>query len=827
MRFKSFIFLILIVVITADICNAQQWNNKPGGNPSISPALLIGSVVDQATNETIEFATVSLFRMPKDTLVGGIITNEKGVFELSISRPGIYKISIAFMGYKTLIIDSLRIKSGEEHNLGTLKLNSNEKVLNAVTVEAQQDIVKNTIDKKVFDAEKLAIANGGSATDVLSQVPTVNVDVDGNISLRGSGNVTILIDGRPSGMTGAGRSGILAGIPASAIETVEVITNPSAKYDPDGMSGIINIILKKNKLQGTNGSATISAGSHNKYNTNVTYNFRKDKINFYSNYSFRYNERKGMSGINRINYIEDTASYMYQNSNSNGVGRNHNAKLGVDFNLNKQITLGGSATLNYDDGTRYVLLENKIKNSKNDLQSAFNRYSKDPSSGITQDYNLNYRQKFNKPGALLTAESNFSANKNQSKSAYEQENKWNNYSEVTPYWNYQNNNTQTLFSINSNMIDFESTLFKNGKIESGLKNTNRTIDNTFFSETYNTAQNSYLPDDSLNNKFIYKEFIYAAYTSFSSSFGKWSYKAGLRAEQAQTDFTLVNNAVSYKNHYFNVFPSAFINRKLNDHSEVQFNYGRRINRPGTQQLSPFTNYSNPLMLRTGNPYLKPEYTHNFELSYLYNFNKINFSTTVFYRKTVDLIMRNILVNQSNQTIVTFANFGTSENTGIETVTRIDLFKWWNVTANINGFNTVIQGTNQDGEINNSNLSWNARFLTNLLIGKGWSVQASGMYNAKNIIAQGTIFPMYGVDIALKKDILKNKGTITLGGTDILNTRRFKVVTNGSNFNQESTHKWETQVFTLTFNYRFGTMEFNSRKNKNKENEYKGDDGTGF
>ena len=818
-------FLALFCSVAFIFAQEGTYRGGQGGPPSF--AKLSGKVIDGSTKEVVEFATISLFRLPKDTLIGGLVTNAKGAFELENLRPGKYKLVIAFMGYKTLVIDTLMLRKLEERDLGVLSLVTNEKVLKEVTIETQQDMVKNTIDKKVFDAEKLAIANGGSANDVLTQVPTVSVDIDGNISLRGSGNVTILIDGRPSGMSGAGRAGVLSGIPASAIESVEVITNPSAKYDPDGMSGIINIVLKKNKLRGTNGNVTLSAGTNNKYNGNVSYNFRKDKVNIYSNYSFRYNERFGRGDVKRTTYLADSSNFLIQKNNSDNLSRNHSAKIGMDYNASKQSTFGFNVTLNYEEKSEQEKLMNNTENESAQLASAFNRYTNNPSDGLSQDYNVNYRQRFNNPKQLLSIESNFSINNNQSLAQYEQENFWENYQEIAPYWFYQNNRSNTDFMINSNTIDFESPLFKNGKIESGLKNINREIDNDFYSETFNTSAGEFLADDSLNNRFVYHENIYAAYTSYGQTLGKWSYKAGLRAEQANTKSTLINNDSSYVNNYFNIFPTAFINRKINEKQEVQLNYGRRINRPGTRQLSPFTDYSNPLILRVGNPYLNPEYTHNLEFTYLYNHKKVNFSTTVFYRKTVDLIMRNILVNANNQTIVTFTNLGSSDNMGIETVSRIELYKWWNITANINGFQTVIKGTNQDGDINTSNLSWNAKILTNVLFKKGWSLQASGLYNAQNIIAQGTILPMSQVDFAIKKDVLKSKGTVTFGLNDVFDKMRFRIETSGSNFAQQAERKRETRIATLTFNYRFGSGDFAQRRSKGKDNDFKNDEGGGF
>jgi outer membrane receptor protein involved in Fe transport len=290
---------------------------------------------------------------------------------------------------------------------------------------------------------------------------------------------------------------------------------------------------------------------------------------------------------------------------------------------------------------------------------------------------------------------------------------------------------------------------------------------------------------------------------------------------------LVNDNSNFINNYFNIFPTAYINRKISEKMELQLNYGRRINRPGVSQLSPFADYSNPLILRTGNPYLNPEYTHNTELAFLYNHKKINFSGSFYYRKTVGLIMRNISINGNNQTIVTFTNLGSSDNMGLETVSRIEFFKWWNVTLNLNGFRTLIRGTNQDGEINTSNLSWNVKMLSNMLLKNGWSLQLTAMYNARNILAQGVILPMSQIDFALKKDVLKGKGTLTLGVSDVMDEMRFRVSTSGSNFSQQVERKRETRIATLTFNYRFGSGEAAPRRNKSRDNDYKNEEGGGF
>jgi outer membrane receptor protein involved in Fe transport len=486
-----------------------------------------------------------------------------------------------------------------------------------------------------------------------------------------------------------------------------------------------------------------------------------------------------------------------------------------------------NATINAENKSEFELLNNNTENMSRQGISAFNRYSGTPNKGIAQDYNINYRKKFSKPKQSLTIESNYSKNNNLTDARYRQENYRENYQDITPFWFYQNNLSTSNFTINSNTLDYESPVLKSAKLECGLKNINRVIDNDFFSETYSNSLDEFVADDSLNNRFIFTEHIYAAYGSFAQTLGKWSFKGGLRAEQANTKSTLVNDNSNFINNYFNIFPTAYINRKISEKMELQLNYGRRINRPGVSQLSPFADYSNPLILRTGNPYLNPEYTHNTELAFLYNHKKINFSGSFYYRKTVGLIMRNISINGNNQTIVTFTNLGSSDNMGLETVSRIEFFKWWNVTLNLNGFRTLIRGTNQDGEINTSNLSWNVKMLSNMLLKNGWSLQLTAMYNARNILAQGVILPMSQIDFALKKDVLKGKGTLTLGVSDVMDEMRFRVSTSGSNFSQQVERKRETRIATLTFNYRFGSGEAAPRRNKSRDNDYKNEEGGGF
>ncbi|MCZ2248680.1 MAG: TonB-dependent receptor family protein [Bacteroidia bacterium] len=821
---KTLNFILSFILCHYLYAQGQNYSGGVGGGMPF--ASLSGKVYNSSDKQPIEFAAVSIYRLPKDTLIGGALSNEKGEFNFEKLIPGKYRLNIAFMGFLPYN-DTLVLKKSEEKFLDAIYVNSNDKLLKEVTIVSQQDIVKNTIDKKVFNAEKLAVSNGGSANDVLSQVPTVDVDVEGNISLRGSGNVTILIDGRPSGMTGAGRAGLLSGIPASAIESVEVITNPSAKYDPDGMSGIINIVLKKNKLQGSNGNASLSAGNNHKYNGNLSLNYKKGNLNLFSNYSFRYNETEMNGLMTRMISNADSANYMYQNNNGLFLMRNHSAKLGADYSLSKKAVIGMNVNLNYDNRNDNRDIISKTEDISNHLISAYNRKTLNPNKGLSMDYNLNYRQKLNNPQQIISAESNYSVNNRLSNAQYMQENFWANYQEIPSIWSYQNNDTKTLFNINTNTIDFESPIGDNGKFESGLKNINRIIDNDFFSESYNNAEDKYVSDDSLNNRFKYHENIYSTYTSYGQTLNKWSYKAGIRAEQAMTNFSLLSTNENYINNYFNIFPSFFINRKLSEKQEIQFNYGRRLNRPGTRQLSPITDYSNPQFLHIGNPYLKPEYTHNFELGYLYNFKKVNVSVTAFYRRTNGLIMRNIEVNSLGQSIFTFTNLGSSDNMGLETVSRVELYRWWNITGNINAFQTTIKGTNQDGDINASNLSWNFKILTNILLGKGWTVQGTGSYNARNIIAQGYILPRSMVNLAVKKDILNNRGNLTLNVNDIFDKMSFRTFASGEGFTQENTFKRETRIVTLTFSYRFGSGDFSTRKQKARDNEFNNDDGGGF
>ena len=386
---------------------------RPEGRPEVGgPAIgkIKGTILDYKSKAPVEFATIALYKRKDSTLVTGTVASDKGLFALSEIGFGRYFMKINFIGYKQIIIDTIRIMpASNDVNLGTVLLHSNAEQLGEVEVSAEKAMVEINIDKKVFNVEKSIVSNGGSATDVLQQIPSVSVDIDGNVSLRGSANVTVLVDGRPSSITGSSRAAILQQIPASSIESIELITNPSAKYDPDGMSGIINIVMKKNKLNGFNGSVTVGVGTNTKYNAQANVSYRNSKMNVYANYGYRYGNRSGSGYSIRQNTFADTSYFVNSQQRQNRINESHNVKAGFDFYLNDKNTLGMFVMYNKSNN-QYNQPWNYWEEDKNNVTSGTylkQETGSEPSSST--DYNLNYRRTFKKPKEELNFDATFSS----------------------------------------------------------------------------------------------------------------------------------------------------------------------------------------------------------------------------------------------------------------------------------------------------------------------------------------------------------------------------------------------------------------------------------
>lgn len=820
-RFLIFFFFAISIAVYSQ--NGKYPNAE--NNPAIGK--IKGTVVDSKTKQPIQFATISLYKFKDSSLVTGAVANDKGVYELSSLGYGRYFMKVKFIGYKQIIIDTIAIRPrAPEVTIGTLRLQSNSEQLGEVEVSSEKSTIQLGIDRKIFNVEKSIVSEGGSAADVLQSIPSVSVDIDGNVSLRGSGNITVLVDGKPSGITGSSRAAILEQIPASSIESIELITNPSAKYDPDGMGGIINIVLKKNKLSGFNGSVSIGAGTNdkygsgfniNKYNASINLSYRNSRFNSYINYGYRVNTRTHLGISERQNIFPDTSYFLNEESFSSNKNTSNNIKGGIDFYLNPKNTLGFSVLYNTgkESGTGFSKYTEADKYEN--LSASYVRDETSGDSPKSTDYNINYRKIFNKPKQELIVDGTYSMSDGNDVENYSDRDYELKYASKnsTPF--KQNTSTEGINSITNIQLDYVQPLKNQMKLELGAKTTLRDIQNDFVSTTYDYSNSEFVADTDLNNNFQYNENIFAAYATFSGMIKTFGYQVGLRGESANTISKLLTTNEKFSSDYLNLFPSVHLSKKFSKEQELQISYSRRVNRPNMRTLNPFKDYADPYNIRYGNPYLKPEYINSYELSYVKYWKKSVLTSSIYYRKTDGIIQRYKTVTDSLVSFTTFVNLNSSTSYGFELISKNDLTKWWNITTSVNVFETKIDGNNVQADLQNNNFSYMLKLLSNMHVWKNLDIQFVANYRGPMATAQGKVEGVFTMDIGAKKEIFRN-ATLSLNVSDITNSRKMKMKASDTNFIQTMEHSRESRIVTLTFAYRFGKLSDPTKKpRQNKQN----------
>ncbi|MCG8578232.1 MAG: TonB-dependent receptor [Flavobacteriales bacterium] len=775
-------------------------------------ASVMGKVVDKLDDKPIEFATITLNQQADSAVVNGTVSDAQGMFLLEDLSVGKYFIKIKFIGFDPMYINDIQIKEkGQLVNLETIGLTPAE-TLDEVEVVANKSPFEVKIDKKIFNADENITAKGGTGLDLIRQVPTLMVDENDNIQMRGDANVTILIDGRPTAMPA---NQLLKQIPASAIEKIELITNPSAKYDPEGMSGIINIILKKNQLSGFNGNVDLTAGygKFPKYSGSLGLNYRTPKLNVFANYS--YNWRKVWFGgyQNRDVLLGDTLwDRLRQTDYGERINTAHSGRAGIDFFINDYNTIyvSGSANVGHNLGSREVnyenfdeddyLLRNSVRNGSIDAPS------------LNYSVNGGWQKSFKKEGHILDLDVTY----NQSLMTAD-ENLDHEYFDINNQsylLNYQNTLEESAFTTSISKLDYVLPITDSLTLEAGFHFTHRLSDNLFYSESAGDDQ-QFSEDTTISNQFEYIQNTFAPYVTLGKQFKKIGIKAGLRAEQTLTDAELINTQEVFENDYFKLFPSVHLSYKTQKHSEFQLSYSKRINRPRSHHLNPFTNYSDPLTLQTGNAFLRPEIIHVNELSYLKYWKKFNISTSVYYRYITDLIRRN-LTNDGVQSTVSFTNLGTSSLTGGDFTMTLMPLKGMRITSSTSLWNTSTRDEVLTGGDVVHYFGVNTSLQGIYRLKKGWTFSIWASYSPTLSVIQGNILPNYGGGFAVQKQVLKNRGTLSLSVVDILKTRQFTFESYDlGNYTFNSQRRWESRSAYLSFTYNFGKMvQGKNRRNSN-------------
>lgn len=800
---------VMLLLFTATF----SWSQAP------TPGRVYGIVLDEKEGKALEFASIVL-RNVKDSSTVGALSDDKGRFSLEAVKFGVYNLEISYLGFETFVQQMVKVlPPSQVVNIGTVKLEEISSELEAVTIVGEKNMFQLGAEKKVFNVDKNALSTGGNAIEALKQIPTVDITMDGNISMRGTENVLILVNGKPSGLTGDSRKAILESLPANSIESIEIINNPSAKYDADGTAGIINIVLKKNYNRGLNGNVNVGYSTKYKSNAGVGLNFKKNKINFSSNFGYRFWESFNFGDNLRKNIYSDFTNFINTYDYTRTFNHSGNANVNIDIELNEKNTLSFGNVLSVGKGTNETDNDVDFLNELSQYTGGFERLTDGKRTNFNNDFSINYRKTFAKQGQVLDASSNYTFGKFTTPQQFTQTDLDANKNPISALAILENNTRANTNQIGVAQIDYTHPFTKHGKIEAGLKTTIRDIYADFYADSLNRSTGNFDFNSTLSNEYRYFENVNAAYTSFGGTVKKFNYKAGLRVEQSNININNTQTEGDFDRHYTDFFPSVFMSQRLPKDHEIQLSYSRRINRPSPWMLNPFADFSNPLNIFAGNPNLSPEYINALEFSYVKNWKSIFLTATTFYRHNSASFSRIRVVDSlTSVSTVTWANLESSQDIGEEIIFRAPITKWWNVMANVNLYQNLIKGDipGGDNDLSTNSFLWNFRVQSGFKFWKNTDLQLSYRYNSRINFLQGYIRPMHNLDIGLKKDILKNKATIALNVQDLFNTRVFYVVTSGSNFEGSADRRWESRIFTANFTYKFGkTQTANSRRRPNQ------------
>jgi outer membrane receptor protein involved in Fe transport len=800
---------ILLLVLVSVLIN-NTFGQAPSARPEGMPAdgKINGKIIDSSSSQPVEYASVAIYRQKDSTLVTGVVTDVNGNFTMDNLPYGRFYATVTFIGYKKGHVDNIMIApSNKVATLGSVKLEPSSTALNEVVVIGNGNQIEYKIDKKVVNISQNIIASGGTVVDALQNTPSVQADVEGNLTLRGSSNFTVLIDGKPSVVQG---SEALQQIPAGMVQNVEIITNPSAKYDAEGSAGIINVIMKKQKVKGFNGSISLSAGTNRKFNENINLNYKYDNWNFSLGADYQDMAFKMQNESERQYYSEGV---LYKDQMINGSGQFNRGGKGIRGGIEYAIDSKSSISISGRYGDR------KFNRPMTALYQDYFPltdqyiYYRSINSGRSQDefYNLNldYNINLNDKGRQFSASAYYSGGTENDPSLTEQDT-------TDMAGNILSRYTQRVAEIGDEnefrfKADYVHPFNDKTKFEAGLQTQ---IDKTtanhriFQNEIENMGQLDALDFD---------QNINAAYTTFSSTTKLFDYQVGLRAENENRQVTQVNTNQDTTVNRIDLFPTIHLSRKLPWDLQLQVSYTRRISRPRQWNLSPLKRYMDPQNVRVGNPGLLPEFTDAYELNIQKKLNEQSFvSLEGFYRKTNNPIQQitNIIDGINYMTV---SNLGKDESTGGEMMLNLGITKWWTLNGSGSLYNYKLTGDMDMGMQTRSSTNWNLRANSLLRFKTGTTIQLNYMYNAPTVTAQGTRGSFYSTGLAIRQDFLKRNASFTLQFRDWVGNPKFEMTTETQNFYSHSQMKRETKVITATFTYRINNYKAQNRRNAEEMN----------
>ncbi len=809
MRLK---FLLLCIFSSLTFLHAQT-----AAPTASNPGSITGKVIDKNSKEPIPYVNVSVKQ--GDKVITGGITQDNGNFSIKNLPLESFTVEILFMGYKKETVTVTLTSASKSVNLNTISLEDEAVQLKSVDIVSERSTMVQKIDRKVINVGKDLIASGNTASEIMNNIPTVSIDPQTKeISLRGNTNVRILIDGKPSNIDA---TQLLQQIPSSSIKQIELITNPSAKYNPEGMSGIINIILNKNANEGFNGSINsgVTFSKTPKVNTALNLNYKVGKLNFYTNYGLNHgkNQNHGNISSERPN-LQNTQLFEFDNLNTS-----HLVKVGMDYlaNDNNTFSFYTNLNFNYGGGNGQTLID-YLNPANDDSQQLFDSNS----DNNTQTYDFVYKHNFKKAGENIEFQADYSKTGNPENTVYD-------YTTTAPSQRITSNDIDRDIDYLQINVDYVNPITESIKLELGAESRIQKITNEFI-ENVDETTGSY---SRLGiSDFTFKRNIHSVYSNFGKQWKKWSAQIGVRLEHFNIDgdFSNVvtsteptenlNDQQNLKDNIFSVYPSLFFNYKANDKDSWNFNFSRRVDRPSVGQLSPIREWTTPLVESRGNPNLKPQFTNSFEVNYTRILTIGSITAGVFYRNINDEIIRTLYKNPENinQDIISFNNFKNNNAYGVEISGNLKATKWWSINASSDAYFKKVKGTVENAntglqEYGEADVTvFNVRMNNNFTATKKLRFNLFGMYRGKDLGLQFVRKPMYKMDFGSTYTVLKGKGSITARLNDVFNTMHFAF--DGSiPYRQEGAFYWESRGFYVGFNLMFGGGKNSAVQRKQRDN----------
>ena len=777
---------------------------------------LHGKVVDANDKSALEFANVALLNPGDSSLVTGGMTDINGAFDFNAPE-GQYIFRVGFIGFLEFF-ESVNLGDKKNFNFGTISLAPDAQNLDEVVVEGVTSMFESDIDKRTYNVENSIVAEGATASQLLSTLPSIQVDEEGGITMRGSGNILIYINGRPSNLSGDDAESILSQFPANSIKSVELITNPSSRYDATGVGGIINIVLKKNENLGFNGQVNASIGTREKYQAGINLNYGIEKANFYASYNWQNRWQRENGFGNRSTSLPDFSPTLEQVQDGYEKEKTNLIRAGVDYSVTENSTLGVYFQGNFDDEVEYAQIDQDNLSLTGSLDSSFVRINNELSKSSNYEGGINYTWNVDTLGQKLYTSFSYAYDDRSQVEFYDQEFFTSEGASDPSKMLTQINDrprTSTLFVA---QLDYEKPIGKNGSIETGLKST---LGNWLWSQQFSQGDesNQFVPTpvDTLTDSYDFTQNVHAAYFTFKNKAGKFGYQLGLRGELTDQLGETVRKNESIPDNYFNLFPSTFFSYTLAPENELTLNYTRRISRPRIWDLAPIYRVRDQYNLSIGNPYLKPEFTDSYEFGYMKGWERYLLNATVYHRFSTDVETRITTLTDDNVAIQSRENADTRASTGFELINQIQISNNFDATLTGNFFYSKINASIVEGrDLSNENFSWTLSLLGNILVPKWFSVQVQGNYRGPIILPQGQIEPQATLTVGMRKDLFNNKATINLNVSDIFNTRKFKITTEDPRFTQYREFQRESRIGTLSFTYRFGGFKEKGAERSRRE-----------